>query len=387
MYLTSSLCHLKLLTMNEFDAVVIGGGVVGSAIAWGLAGPDTRVCVLDEGDVAFRASRGNFALVWIHSKGLGMAPYSAWSMRSANAWEGFAQTLREQTGIDVAFQRRGGFNLVLSEAEWQTRRNMLERLQNQPGMQRFEWEMLDRDAVARLIPQIGPEVAGGSFSRFDGHCNALRLLRALNQGMQQRGVTYRAEHRVEKIEHRAGEFRISIAHGELRAGKIVLAAGLDNARLGAMVGLDIPVRAERGQLIVTEKMKPFLPYAMSQIRQTDEGGVMIGDSQEDVGLDNRVTTPVIAALAQRAVRVFPQLAAARIVRTWGCLRVMTPDRFPVYDQSQSCPGAFSVACHSGVTLAAAHALFLAPDIKRGELPHDQFDPFSSRRFHVSAAAA
>lgn len=387
MYLTSTLHNLKLAVMNEFDVAVVGGGVVGSAIAWGLAGSGTRVCVLDEGDVAYRASRGNFALVWIHSKGLGMAPYSAWSMRSANAWEDFARSLREQTGVDVAFKRSGGFNLVLSEAEWNTRRNTLQRLQNQPGMQRFEWEMLDRGAVAKLIPQIGPEVAGGSYSRFDGHCNALRLLRALNQGMQQRGVAYRAEHRVAKIEHRAGEFRLDTAHGELRAGKIVLAAGLDNARLGAMVGLDIPVRAERGQLIVTEKMTPFLPYAMSQIRQTDEGGVMIGDSQEDAGLDNRVTTPVIAALAQRAVRVFPQLAAVRIVRTWGCLRVMTPDRFPVYDQSQSCPGAFSAACHSGVTLAAAHALFLAKYIESGELPHDSFNTFSSRRFHVSAAAA
>lgn len=377
----------KLHAMNDFDAVVVGGGVVGSAIAWGLAGGGVRACVLDEGDVAHRASRGNFALVWVHSKGLGMAPYSAWTMRSADAWDGFAQTLRAQTGIDVAFRRSGGFNLVLSEAEWHARKDLLERLQNQPGMRPFAWEMLDHAAVAKLMPQIGPQVAGGSYSQYDGHCNALKLLRALNQAMQQLRVSYRAEHRVQKIEHRGGEFRISTAQGELRAGKVVLAAGLDNARLGAMVGLAIPVRAERGQLIVTEKTKPFLPYAMSKVRQTDEGGVMIGDSQEDAGLDDRVTVPVAAALAQRAVRVFPQLASLKIVRTWACLRVMTPDRFPVYDQSETCPGAFSAACHSGVTLAAAHALHLAPHIARGALPDTQFQPFSSTRFHVQPVAA
>jgi hydrogen cyanide synthase HcnC len=387
MNLTLTRPGAKLSAMNDFDVVIVGGGVVGSAIAWGLGRGGHRVCVLDEGDVAHRASRGNFALVWVHSKGLGMPGYSAWTMRSADAWEGFADAMREQTGIDVAFQRTGGLNLVLSEREWHARKNLLERLQNQPGMRRFDWQMLDHAGVEKLIPQIGAEVTGGSYSRYDGHCNALRLLRALNHGMQQLGVVYRAEHRVQRIEHRAGEFRVITPHGELRAGKLVLAAGLDNARLGAMVGLDIPVRAERGQIIVTEKTKPFLPYAMSKVRQTDEGGVMIGDSQEDAGVDDGVSTAVGAALAKRAVRVFPQLASLNVVRTWACLRVMTPDRFPIYDQSEACPGAFSAACHSGVTLAAAHALFLAPHIAQGVLPAEQFQTFSSRRFHVPALAA
>src|SRR5687768_862312 len=131
----------------DFDVAVVGGGLMGSAIAWGLARAGQRVAVLDEGDVAYRASRGNFALVWVHSKGLGLAPYSAWTMRSSNAWAGFAATLAEQTGIDVCFQRPGGFNLALSERELEARRDMLQRLQDQPGMQRFDFEILDRTRV------------------------------------------------------------------------------------------------------------------------------------------------------------------------------------------------------------------------------------------------
>ena len=61
---------------EEPDVAVVGGGVVGASIAWGLARKGTRVAVLDEGDTAFRASRGNFALVWVQSKGLGMAEYA-----------------------------------------------------------------------------------------------------------------------------------------------------------------------------------------------------------------------------------------------------------------------------------------------------------------------
>lgn len=63
--------------LTEYDVAVIGGGVVGSSIAWGLANARQKVAVLDEGDVAYRASRGNFALVWVQGKGLGMPQYSS----------------------------------------------------------------------------------------------------------------------------------------------------------------------------------------------------------------------------------------------------------------------------------------------------------------------
>ena len=360
---------------------------MGSAIAWGLARAGQRVAVLDEGDVAYRASRGNFALVWVQSKGLGLAPYSGWTMRSADAWAGFAEMLQAQTGIDVAFQRPGGFNLAVSPREWEARRDLLQRIQDQPGMKRFEFEMLDRDRVKQAIPEIGPEVVGGSYSRFDGHCNALRLFRALNAGMQQLGAAYLAGRRVERIEHAAGAFRLHTADGEVRAAKVVLAAGIDNARLAPMVGLNVPVRPQRGQLIVTEKTAPFLHYPMQTVRQTDEGGLMIGDSQEEAGADPRVSTNVTAVLADRAIRIFPRLAGLNIVRSWACLRVMTKDGFPIYEQSRECPGAFNASCHSGITLAAAHALILAPQIAAGALAPDDFAPFSTRRFDVQTLAA
>jgi glycine/D-amino acid oxidase-like deaminating enzyme len=123
------------------------------------------------------------------------------------------------------------------------------------------------------------------------------------------------------------------------------------------------------------------------VRQTDEGGLMFGDSVEEAGADSSVSVPVITVLASRAVRMFPDVARLNIVRTWAALRVMPKDGFPIYDQSESCPGAFCASCHSGVTLAAAHALFLAPCIAAGELPADRFAPFSTRRFRVPAGAA
>jgi glycine/D-amino acid oxidase-like deaminating enzyme len=369
----------------EFDVAVVGGGLVGAALAWGIARAHKRVVVLDEGDVAHRASRANFALVWVQSKGLGMPEYAAWTKRSSDAWQGLAQELEQTTGIDVAFSRPGGFTLALSEAELEARSRLLQRLHNQPNMVRYPYEILDRGALLERLPRIGPEVVGASHCPLDGQCNSLRLLYAFHAGMRQLGVEYRPSHVVRAIDYHDGVFVLRNSSTAVRTEKVVLAAGIGNARLASMVGLKAPVRPQRGQVVVTERAERFLDHPLVTIRQTDEGTVMLGDSQEEAGLDDSVGLGVAAAIASRAVRMFPLLASLNVVRTWAGLRVMTQDGFPIYDESSSRPGAFLATCHSGVTLAAAHALVLAPMIAAGSLSAE-LDVFSARRFDVQTAA-
>ena len=370
---------------DEFDVAVVGGGLVGVATAWGLAREGCKVVILDEGDRAIRASRGNFALVWVQSKGLGLAPYAGWTIRSSNAWRGFSDLLKQETGLDVSFQRPGGFHLCLSEKELEARANVLKRLQNQPGIVDYKTEMLTHDQVKAMLPDIGPEVVGGSFCPLDGHVNSLRLFRTLHAALNARGVTYLPSHRVEAITKEAGEFRLATPHGEIRAAKVALAAGNANMRLAPMVGLEAPMRPERGQIVVTERLRPFLNHPVVTLRQTDEGTVMIGDSKEESVDPSGLTIGVSATEAERAVRQFPLLANVNVVRTWSAIRVMTQDGFPIYDESQTHPGAFTVCCHSGVTLAANHALTIAPMIARGALDASLVAPFSARRFHVQEA--
>jgi hydrogen cyanide synthase HcnC len=369
---------------GEPDIVVVGGGLVGSALALGLMRSGQRVTLLDEGDVAYRASRGNFALVWVQSKGLGHPEYALWSKRSAEAWHSLAGILREEAGIDVAHSQPGGFTICLSEAELEQRAAIMTRLHNQPHMTDFPYEVLGREETKRRLPDIGPDVAGAIYSPLDGHVNSLKLFRALHAALAARGVYYRPGHPVASIAPEADGFRVTGPWGELRAPKILLAAGLDNARLAPMVGLEAPVKPSKGQIIVTEKAEPFLRNPMVTIRQTDEGGIMIGDSQEEAGFDTVVGMSVISVMAERAVRTFPRLRELNVVRTWSALRVMSPDGFPIYEQSQAHPGAYVATCHSGVTLAANHALTLAPAIAAGGPLPDAVATFTSRRFHVPA---
>jgi glycine/D-amino acid oxidase-like deaminating enzyme len=375
---------------TEFDVAVIGGGLLGASIAWGLARLGKSVAILDEGDDAVRASRGNFALVWVQSKGLGMPEYSAWTVKSSDAWSGFSQLLHDQTGHDVAFERPGGFHLALSETELEARALQMKRLHNQPGAADTRTVMLERSQIAKMLPQIGPDVVGGSYCPIDGHVNSLRLFRALHTGLAQFGARYLPRHTVSDIRHDAGLFKLTTPLAEIRAEKIVLAAGNANMRLAPLVGLHAPMLPERGQIMVTERVQPFLKHPVVTVRQTDEGSVMIGDSREESTDPTGITTPINAMMANRAVRMFPLLANLNVVRSWAAIRVMTQDGFPIYDQSVTHPGAFVTCCHSGVTLAANHALTVAPMIAAGALDTAALSAFSARRFegksHVSQVA-
>ena len=370
------------VTRAGFDVAVIGGGLVGSALSFGLARAGQRVALLDEGDAAVRASRANFALVWVQSKGLGLPEYAGWTIRSSNAWGEFAAVLKSETGLDVGFERPGGFHLALSEAELERRALQLKRLHNQPGIVTYETEIVDRKRLESSLSGLGRDVVGGSFCPLDGHCNSLRLHHALHTALFNRGVRYLASHKVEDIAYNAGEFALRTAQRELRAEKIVIAAGNASMQLAPLVGLVAPMKPNRGQIIVTERVQPFLRHPIVTLRQTDEGTIMIGDSQLD-GIDpDEVTMPVMSVMAARAIRMFPLLARLNVVRTWSGIRVMTHDGFPIYDQSVTCPGAFLVCCHSGVTLAANHAFTLASMISRGRLDADSVGAFSARRFNV-----
>jgi glycine/D-amino acid oxidase-like deaminating enzyme len=371
---------------QRYDFAVVGGGLVGAAIAYGLATRVGRLAVLDEGDVAYRAARGNFGLVWVQSKGEGNAAYGRWTLGSAQAWPRLADELFALTGIDVRLEQRGGLTVFLSEREAELRIDAMQRMLAQPGMPQYEWRLLAGSEMRDFVPGLGPEVVGALHCRHDGHVNPLKLLLALHAALKATSADYLPGHRVARIARDAdGGYTLTTDAGEIRAGRVVLAAGLGNAALAPQVGLRAPVRPQRGEILVLERLRPVLQHPITTLRQTDEGTILVGDAQEDAGFSERVSLPVLATLADRAVRTFPALRDARVVRTWAALRVLSSDGFPVYEQSESHPNAFVATCHSGVTLAAAHAFELAPAIAQGALP-ESFAPFSARRFDVRAAA-
>lgn len=364
------------------DAVVIGGGVVGSAIAYGLARRGTRVTILDEGDDALRASRVNFGLVWLHSKGDGMPAYGFWTRRSADLWQSFADELKSETGVDTHYVKSGGLSYCLGEAEFGNKSETIRRMREQAERDPYEARMVDRGELMQMMPrvQFGPEVLGASYGPHDGHVSPLNLLHALHTGNQRLGVDYRPATPALEVRPLAAGFEIRTPKGVVTTPKVVLAAGHGIMPLMKPLGFNVEIIAERGQILVTERMAPMGLLPANGVRQTAEGTFLIGTTNEDVGFNVGTTPQAGAAMVRRQLRVLPALANVRIVRTWAGLRTLTKDESPVYEESAQYPGAFLATCHSGVTLAAVHAIDLADAIHKCKLGAD-IEPFHSRRFH------
>ncbi len=373
------------MAISSYDIAVIGGGMVGSAIAYGLARHGVNVVLLDQGDIAFRAARGNFGLIWVQGKGVDEPHYAAWTRQSANAWPQFAAQLKQETGVDVAYERRGGFEFCLSDQQFDGLERELGRLRDHSAG-KFEFEMLDRPALNEYFFCIGKGVTGASYSPHDGCANPLYLLRALHTGFLKYGGVYSPNVNVDAIQSVANGFTlkcgiVKVNAEQVNAERIIIAAGVRTPDLAQQIGLKVTVNPIRGQILVTEKVVPFLKHPTLQIRQTAEGGCLLGDSHEKAGFDERTRARVIGTIANRAVQIFPFLSQVKVIRAWGSLRTMTADGMPVYDVSNEFPGAYVAVTHSGVTLAAAHADRLAGWLADDRIA-EQASDFSSQRFDV-----
>ena len=362
----------------QADYAIIGGGIVGLSVAWGLQRRGLRVVVLDGADGDFRASRGNFGLIWVQGKGVREPRYASWTRGSAALWAEFAAELSQGTGRNLWLQQDGGYEVFFDAAEMARTAAAYAGLKAQLGGD-YPFELLDGNALRREEPAIGPKAIGAILHHEDGHTSPLMLLRALADDVRRLGGLVLTGRQVVAVDQ-PDAFRISCENGDVvEAGKLVLAAGLGAATLGPMLGFQAPVRPQRGQLLITEKLPKLLNRPTVDLRQVEEGGFQIGATNEEVGFDDSVNQPAMARLAARAVDTVPALARAQLVRSWAALRVMTPDGLPIYQESSTMPGAFLVTCHSGITLAAAHALRL-PGWLEGHADAPDLAAFSEARF-------
>ncbi len=376
--------------MAGYDVCVIGGGFMGAAVALGLVEKGAKVLMVDKVSRIHTASRANFGLVWSQIKGDGNRPYARFSEKAVRSFAGFARGVEEESGIDVELRLGAGLVLSLGEQELAARTLAVEKMHREAEIdgEKHPSQMLDRKEVLELVGKavLGEEVSGGSFSSIDGDVNPLLLLRAMRKVFVKKGGDFFQGCTVDCIVRRGDSYHLDTSQGDIEAGKIVMAAGLGNISLFSKLKKKIPLLPQKGQLLVTERVKPFLSFPFGSIRQTCCGSVMIGYTQENTGFDTNTTVPAAAQLAKRAIQIFPALQHIRVVRSWASLRILTEDGLPLYDQVEGYPNCYILATHSCVTLASLHSTLLPPWILGSERPAE-IESFNLERFNVIAETA
>ena len=364
----------------ETEFAVIGGGVVGLSLAYGLLKKGKSVVVFDEGDGAIRASHGNFGLVWVQGKGSFAPAYAEWTRRSAASFRQFANVLTDHAGLDVSLVQDGGYVIHTSEQALDDDRKRYEGLKQKLNGD-YPFEVMGRNALIAEEPNIGPKVVGALYCREDGHLNPLHLLKALSTAVRRLNGSVLNNCKVTGVEPSGSSYKITSANGVVVAEKVVLSAGLGATELGPQLGFKTKIRPQQGQVLITEKIPKLMNRPNVEVRQVNEGGVQIGASKSEVGMNDKEDVKTVSQLARHAVDMFPKLAKTKLVRSWAALRIMSPDGLPIYQESPDHKGVFFVTCHSGITLAAVHSDVITSWLIGTDYQLD-LSAFSEARFNV-----
>lgn len=352
---------------STYDIIIVGGGITGAALAYGLSGAGRRVAVLDELTPANMASRTNVGLIWCQSKFLHLPDYARWGFLSSRLFPELVDELQRLTGMHIPVNFTGGLIPCLGEEGYAKRGDYIDKLREALGT--YRGHMIDRAELETKLPRIafGPEVVGAAWCEEDGVIEPLTLLRAFRAALPRAGVDL-VQAGVCDVRPSAGGYTLRTSKGDYACERLVLAAGLGNRRLAGFAMPSLPVFADKGQVLLVERLPQVMPIPLLGVTQTFGGTVVVGFRHEKVGHDTRVDPRAVAGEGAWALRVWPELGARRIIRTWTGLRVMPDDNMAIYSPLPGHPNAILVNTHSAVTMAAAHARLLPPFLLGGELP-------------------
>ena len=376
------------MRLQSSDVVVIGGGAIGTAIAYYLAKAGKSVTLVERRGVGQEASGANVGLVTLFSGHSFDEPDPGPVYELTRASVDAYATLGEELGVDIEYEQCGGVVFAHSEDKLAVIKRACE------GYRRHgvpvDW--LDARGVRDCEPAFySDRILGGAFCPLNGQVNPLMLCRAFAHGARRHGVRIMLGAAVQNVYHGNGRVRaVRTSEGDIPCEFVVNAAGAWAAEVGDMVGLRLPVAPARGQILLTEPVPRFIRRVVSgaepSARQTRRGNVIIGSTVEDAGFDKRVTTDTIAEFARGVLPSFPRLSGLSVIRTWAGLRPATPDHKPIIELMDEPAGLCLAVGHSrrGICYAAGTGR-LVTDLITGRPPYLSLEAFSLSRFSPAVA--
>jgi sarcosine oxidase subunit beta len=343
---------------KKADAVIIGGGVMGCAIAYNLAKEGLKSVVIEKSDIGGEASGSNGGGVRQSARNLKEMPLAMESIQIYGR-------LHEELGMDVEYVRQGNLRLCTSDEELELMRQSIENQKN-TGL---ELEMLDRKQVLEINPYVGEKVIGASFCPTDGHVNPFLVTFGFFKKAKSLGAQFYTHEAVREIRLQKGKVAAVVTdRNTFETDLVVDAAGTAGRKVANMVGLDFPMRPLFSEAMITEPypalFKQMIGHAKGLFygRQTVHGpffwGGFIGTEQFIYREGKPLFHYIGPAISRLVIDFFPVLKDVHVIRMWSGLIAQMSDGIPILGFAQEVPGFVFATGFSG------HGFGLAPVIGR-----------------------
>jgi sarcosine oxidase subunit beta len=373
--------------MQSYDIIVVGGGFLGLSTAYHLAGMGASVCLLEAGDLGSGTS----------ATCSGRAQVSEGHLDDLNILlirEGLARFdgLQEELGMGFEWQRMPYLCLIRSEHLWDSWAERAAVL-TPAGI---PVELIGAEQLQREAPHLNMDGMLGAAVSLEGLLNPFRFCWAYAQAAHRNGVDLRPRTPVTAMQvTERGITAVQAGSEWLSAGAVAVMCGAWTPQVTAMAGADVPVHCTHAEAYITEPMPGLFhhTYGLADFYETIHGkerAVAIGFSPEPNGtliITEAVTRSPdihrgasfygVTKISRELQRLFPVLAGARVVRSWGAPTAFTPDEEPVIGWLPTRNNLF-VAASLVETITTVPLLgeWMATMLLGGEPPHSlaQFDP-------------
>ncbi len=353
---------------NHAEVVIIGGGIVGCAIAYYVAKSGIDCVLIEKDDIASGTSSRCDGNVTIVDKDPGFD--SLMSLKSQEL------TVDLSDKLDLGFEYRALGSLLVCEndTEMEAAKNWVD-IQNAAGL---DFRLLDRADLRAESPYFADDIPGGLECRTDSLINPYLFCYSLIDKAKEYGLRVYTKSEVTSVTKK-DDFTIETTNGTFTAKKVVNAAGVWAPFIGKMLDLDIPIIPRKGHIIVGARQKPVMMrnvmefgYLMNKfgrdrivdpvtekhgvalvLEPTESQNFLIGSSREFVGYNGRIDMSVVQTMARRALRFYPKMDDFTMIRTYTGFRPWTADHLPIISEVDSIPGFFIAAGHEGDGISLA----------------------------------
>ena len=368
------------------DVVIIGGGVIGCAIAYYLRKSGVEVTVVEKGDIGAEASSAAAGLLAPLGSLSGPGPLADLLLASWSIFPALVPELERASGVHLTYEQSGSLRVARNPKNIDNLRKRMNAWQ--PLGLEMQW--LTGDEARQREALLAPDISAAIYAPEEAQVKAPHVVKAFARAATNLGAKLCAYHKVIGMDfHENKVTRVCTDHGlEIACEHVIVATGAWTRDLERLLDISLPVEPQRGQILTLKQpssppppLKHIIFGEAIYLAPKNNGTIVVGATKEEVGFEKHLTAGGIGWLLSTAVRLLPGLEGAAIDQMWTGLRPKTPDNLPILGNAPSLENVTLAVGHGsiGIMSSAITGNSIAELVVTGRVP-EIIAPFSVERF-------